>query len=1073
MADEEDVDKELKRLALEDARERKAERERKQRLEVERAHDQANAMRAREKNKEEQEDNKEESPKQTKEEDKEQARGRGGSLINVGFIERHTHSHFWLWVIILFALVWFLRRFDILRITLYWVMVGLFFFFILWGFYLGFKEFKTDRTKFFIAMALFVWLLDMWPENFWFIGNILGPPYAGFELPLGIWAINWPSIFFSSLVFALLYVNMVLDIIKKQALSFGLAFALIVIGNNFAARLTPYFPGFLNLNLYIPLGAIIFFIVLVGLGVWAVYRDYKYRGEIAGFFTYLYMIFAFSFFWVNNGWIGNIRAVIHAAYVIFFGFFYIKPRESPPIWHVAIPTFLIFDFFGYGFLWGTDYLWLKFIPVLVLAVIFYCYARTEDWFAILTFIVLVTVLLILSLQTYGYEATGTINFKQRSGTDFTDFFGSLAGKTKELIEGRIDIATGGLYRGNVEKNRYESLGVYFNNIRAADPRYYTDEPITVWGTIRSKTYQDAVIVNFSCYRWKGDKKIPADKTVPDFEFPIFTLEELDTQCTFLPHFGDEEKEIKPGQNTITFSAEYNFGTDAYIKAYFIDRDRFRASARENIDPLTQYGIKEKNPVPVFTNGPVEIGIEQLPLITVSEQYNIKPSIGITLTNRKEITDKDKNLITRWDGKIKNITELVLLVPPGVEISNFELCKSKDPAEKLECPCTMPFEEYTETHCKNTCSKDLFDPCRKACIEAFGDIKQNSCSNNKDCESCLGECQTTKERCEKECDFLFSTTGEENLKGKYKGYALDVGSIEFKDLNKDIDKHRSFRCRFDASQKVLDQNPVTTRYFRVRARYNYLLENSVSVSVESPRAGTLPAQETLYKAATDSIRFVETPFFTGFDPDLIIALATVESRAKHCCQEGYKGAGSTCYRSDLKKCPPERTITSGTSYGIMQIRYDKQTVRDEVDKRVKRLCPDQTIFDIECNVKVGIDILNEKRMEFENGCKESNTYKTGDRKKYVTFFNACDNCKSTDGTPYYEYKGMRAALRGYNGWGCDSRFDRGYVEKVEKVLKQVKEGIVDDATLISVLPRQGKGMIYDETLDGQQDIPLQS
>ena len=134
-------------------------------------------------------------------------------------------------------------------------------------------------------------------------------------------------------------------------------------------------------------------------------------------------------------------------------------------------------------------------------------------------------------------------------TLYRNFLKEFNARVKAIIENRLDVATGGLYRGNVEKNQYESLGVYFGNVRAADPRFYEDDPITIWGTIRSKTYSDAVIINFSCYRTKGNTKIPADKVIPDIHFPIFTLEEADTECTFYPKRDEDEGTAQPGRKS--------------------------------------------------------------------------------------------------------------------------------------------------------------------------------------------------------------------------------------------------------------------------------------------------------------------------------------------------------------------------------------------------------------------------------------------------------------------------------------------------------------------------------------------
>lgn len=708
--------------------------------------------------------------------------------------------------------------------------------FIGWGFISGLRN--GDMARLFIAGALSIWLLDMAPA--WMVPG--WPPYSGFELPpLGLLSLSLLPVLTSSFTFSLFYINMVLKIIKKEYIAFILAFGIILVSNYFIPLIVP---SYININFSIPFGQYLMILVFLILGVvaWKFDKNYK-GGEVAGLFSSLYAMFVFAFFWLNSGWQGNIRAWLHAIFIILFGFVYIKQkeRENPYLTYIYMPTLLIIDFFGYGFLWNSDHLFLRFIPPLTLFVIPYCYVKESNevdgkkkaTYPVMAFILLVTFFLIMTVNVAGLE-TNTLPFVAKQGATFSEFYSSFTGNLRELIEGRLDIATAGLYRGSVEKNRYESLGVYFGNIRAADPRFYTDEPITVWGTIRSKTYKDAVIINFSCYRWKDSKRIRADQIIPNIMFPIFTLEEVDTQCTFLPKPKDDPLETKPGPNIVIFSAEYNFATDAYLKAYFIDRERFRANAREGVDSLTQFGIKDKNPIAVFTNGPVEIGMGTISPITVSDGYAVKPSISITLTNRKEIQDKDKKIISRWDGKIKNITELVLLVPPGIELTSINPvnpdlnpCKApKDSPARLNCPCSMPFEPYDIHKCYTSCTSKVLEPCNKACI--------NSNPKDEPQRACISECDTALNRCNDECKFLFEP--EESVKGQYKGYALDVGSLDFRDLNKDIDKHRSFVCRFDPSPEVLDDTPITTRYFRVRARYNYVVENSVTVNVEQPPAG---------------------------------------------------------------------------------------------------------------------------------------------------------------------------------------------------------------------------------------------
>ena len=1020
-----------------------------------------------------------------------EATGRGGSSILPPTIVLHmSKGSFWAWVFFLLVGLAILWYFTGWKIYIFWIIVGLGILWILIGIGATASAISKGRdyaTFFWITCALIIWALDMVPANFPVLGQLLGEPWAGFEWYGGIFDISWGSIITSSLVFALLYVNMVYNIVKKEIWSFILAFSTILILNNLIAR---FFPNTLGLNFPVPYASwsfVLFLIFVIGGFVLALYLDKRLRSEIPNFFTYLFMIFVFSFFWVNTGWTNNWRAVLHAIFIIGFGFEYIRPKErqNSAVWHIAIPSLLILDFFGYGALFSSDYLWLKFIPVLVLSVIMYCYSKTENWYAMMSLVIIVTIILILSLQITAYEG-GTFQFKQRAGgADFKGFFGTLGSKITDIVQQRLDIATAGLYRGNVEKNRYESLGVYFANVRAADPQFYTDEPITVWGSIRSKTYKDAVIINFSCYRLKDSKRIRADRIIPDIKFPIFTLEEVDTECTFLPKDKNSPDAIKSGANIITLSAEYNFGTDAYLKAYFIDRDRYRAYARENIDPFKEFGIKDTSPASVYTNGPVEIGIGTgQSLITVSRGYAVKPFIGVTLTNRKEIQDKDKRVITRWEGKIKNITELVLLVPPGVKLENDDgadslqrYCKSRTAEEYAKCPCNMPFYEYKPEDCKDACYKNVYIQCQAACIGAYKtDPSDETGSMNKAQNDCIQECVTSKNNCENECGLLFSTSGD-NLQGSYKGYALDVGSLQFKDLNKDIDKHRSFQCRFDPSPNVLDNNPITTRYFRVRARYNYLLENSVSVAVTEPLQPVLSTAPSDITKLSTEIGPGHALWFDGFSTDLISAISLVETQWRHCCAESGKNKASSCKPSEDTSCGADRILTSYAAskagyYSIGMMQVQANPANQELAK--PPICkPGQTIYDKECNILVGIKILKDNYEKYKNGISAKTLEQFCPQNQYPDRY-----------AKYIKYRNDYAAIRAYNGWGC--RPEAGcqkacensknppaciqncvdgtvsYVEKVKDKASGIKGGtIVDKSGIQGILASEDVQSVRDE------------
>ncbi len=100
-------------------------------------------------------------------------------------------------------------------------------------------------------------------------------------------------------------------------------------------------------------------------------------------------------------------------------------------------------------------------------------------------------------------------------------------------------------------------------------------------------------INVSCYAKEGDKKIEGDIN-PKNEFNIATEEEEYLDCTF--------DKLNPGKRDVTFNAEFNFETMAYLKTYLMDKDKLRAFKREGIDVFSHYKISHRNPIAIYTNG---------------------------------------------------------------------------------------------------------------------------------------------------------------------------------------------------------------------------------------------------------------------------------------------------------------------------------------------------------------------------------------------------------------------------------------------------------------------------------------
>ncbi|MBW3023274.1 hypothetical protein KY308_04170, partial [Candidatus Woesearchaeota archaeon] len=241
-------------------------------------------------------------------------------------------------------------------------------------------------------------------------------------------------------------------------------------------------------------------------------------------------------------------------------------------------------------------------------------------------------------------------FKQNIQTGVKEIR-SIPDKISAAWERQIYIATGGdYYSGQVEKNKQEPIGVYIENLRPADPTLYSDQKVVVWGVLKAKTIlEEKRTVTTSCQADDPIKKIPVDGTTIPKTFDVLGYEELDLQCEFSPN------RLSPGVHRVNVSATFDFETFSYMKSYFMDRDRMLDLRRQEIDPLDQYKITDKNPTAVYTNGPVGIGMDlpDMP-VGISADNQVMPTLGITIENK-------------WDGIIKKINRLIIYVPDGLSL----------------------------------------------------------------------------------------------------------------------------------------------------------------------------------------------------------------------------------------------------------------------------------------------------------------------------------------------------------------------------------------------------------------------
>lgn len=807
--------------------------------------------------------------------------------------------------------------------------------------------------------------------------GFLGRRYEGFVFSRDIfYNTNWIYVMTSGVVVFFLVMHIIINLKEKN---FNFILVCVMLGVVYSSLVEYIF----RLNEQYRFLGPIFLVgtIVIIVSVLTVLKKLGANIEPSEFATYMLLVLVNSFLWVKTkGSPSVMNSVVHMAYINFFCLFFISSRVEVDKIKLYIVTaiLLVVDAFLYKVDFG--YMILSQLPLFIFftSMILYYYtqsslAKLNIWTITAVYIILVLMSPVAYAQELPLKEKAVTGY-QKFMKDIKDFFKRTTEKGTQIVSGQIDYATGG-YSGIVEKNQYESLGVYFANVRASEPIFYNNERVNVWATIRSKTYQDMVVVDFNCNGWRqtttGNTKVTQGRiVVPEDKFPVFQLEENDVECNLDANY------LEPGPNTITLTAEYNFVTNAYLKAYFIDRNIRRTLVKEGVeDPLREFGIQDTNPVTVFTNGPVEIGMKAGPLIEVDVVYLNPPNIVVTLRNRQQIEDKDSRIIRQWEGNIKRIIELVILTPPGVVIPNIGDCK-KESFNPQKCNCNKPFKTYSKNDCTTSCTDKVQKPCVEAC---------------KEDASCKKECARIYESCNKECDILFKEDSAQGTgKKEFNAYALDIdpNDMDYKEIGSD--KYVSFRCTIEPLKlEILDPTPITTRYFRVRARYDYKLENSVEVDVEKA-LGTI---------SRDLANTFDQIAGKDVDPNLLKAIAFVESSVEHC-----KDGRDICSRDEVK--------FSGSSLGIMQINVRSDGGHPEWKTSApKEICGEgKTVYDIDCNIRLGKAILLQYYNEYKDGVSDSKLSRHCPRDANFNGVNLYELYKS--------YIGWDAALRAYNGWGCN-------------------------------------------------------
>ncbi len=225
----------------------------------------------------------------------------------------------------------------------------------------------------------------------------------------------------------------------------------------------------------------------------------------------------------------------------------------------------------------------------------------------------------------------------------------------------------GDYESGVEAEQQKPLGVFLDNIGISSKMVQVTDSINAFGTLRVESFKTAQPVDVSVRCYVKDRENVEGSISPTAKFSVEQYESQDIDCIF-PEAGD----VGVGPQVIDFEASFSFTTSAYLKSYFMEQSRIRDLRRQEKDPLDAFGITDKNPVAVFTGGPLMIGLgagqQPVALLDKSQPgFGSGPTLGITF---------DKNWL---EGELLNVTRLNISVPSGLTVNDVDgrkICPDK-------------------------------------------------------------------------------------------------------------------------------------------------------------------------------------------------------------------------------------------------------------------------------------------------------------------------------------------------------------------------------------------------------------
>ncbi len=416
---------------------------------------------------------------------------------------------------------------------------------------------------------------------------------------------------------------------------------------------------------------------------------------------YIIMIFVLLFF----AFTGGPLAMIHIA-ISFFIFLTLPIQDKSFKTLLELTTlFCVIDYVGYGvlatlFRSNSNIFLLHYTlnPNLVFVIIQGLNYQSPGFFRgvlllLITAMILSFIFLVVDTATYYGAlqraspqeiAQGVSHFYEGSFENFVSYFTSATHGFSQLFNMSSYNDPG------TQEQTEEPQGLTLKALDQGDRPFITGNNIYGTAMLEARTLEKPIEAYVICYTEVEAQDDMAEDYIEygkingmtgPLKFTIISFSQHTVRCSF--------ETLPPGDYEVVFNATFDFASEIRKKIYLMDRQRLmndqinlenkgRESSSENV-LIELYDITDTDPKPIYTSGPVMLGIgtDNLP-IDIGKNEIRKSQFSVSAEN-----DWSKG------GKIASFNDIYLKIPETFSFS--------DPMQSCDLPVTLTNEQYEDNY----------------------------------------------------------------------------------------------------------------------------------------------------------------------------------------------------------------------------------------------------------------------------------------------------------------------------------------------------------------------------------------